>query len=56
MKINLSVDATVKEVNTMVNPSEQLVLPTALLRKIVAAVYEANKQIALAKDSARRAK
>lgn len=39
MRINFTIDATVKEMNTMKNPTE-LELPEALLGKIVAAVWE----------------
>ena len=42
MRINFTIDATVKEMNTMVRPTD-LELPEALLGKIVAAVREADR-------------
>lgn len=42
MKINFTIDATVKEMNTMINPTE-LELPEILLEKIVAAVKEVDR-------------
>lgn len=44
MRINFTIDATVKEMNAMVNPSEWE-LPEALLGKIVAAVREAGRML-----------
>lgn len=49
MKINFTIDATVKEVNTMICPS-MLELPEALLGKIVAAVREVDKMLATGKE------
>lgn len=42
MRINFTIDATVKEMNTMIRPTE-FELPEALLGKIVAAVREADR-------------
>ena len=50
MRINVTIDATVKEMNTMKNPTE-FELPDALLGKIVAAVRETDRLMALAMET-----
>ena len=49
MKINFTIDATVKEVNTMICPT-MLELPEALLGKIVAAVREADRLLTVKEE------